>query len=193
MRDPEAFEVIFRAGAERGALAPRRNAPQTRNMNTKTSLTIGAAFCSFFAVLNFAFAQGTAFTYQGRLTDGANAANGSYDLRFTLFDSTNLPGTVVAGPATNSATLVSNGLFSVTLDFGGAVFDGSSRWLEIGARTNLGSTGNFSTLSPRQKLTSAPYAVRAANASLAAGVTTGGVTASMLAPGAVSSLDTPNG
>jgi hypothetical protein len=162
-------------------------------MNKKTSLTIAAALCSFFAILNFAFAQGTAFTYQGRLTDGATIANGSYDFRFTLFDSTNLPGTVVAGPATNSATVVSNGLFTMTLDFGGTVFDGSSRWLEIATRTNLGGTGSFSTLSPRQKLTSAPYAVRAANAGLASGVTPGGITASMLSPGAVSSLDTPNG
>ncbi len=31
-------------------------------------------------------AQGTAFTYQGRLQDGANAASGTYDLKFTLFD-----------------------------------------------------------------------------------------------------------
>ena len=162
-------------------------------MNKQSCLIIGAVACSFFAILNFAFAQGTAFTYQGRLADGASAANGSYDLRFTLFDSTNLPGTIVAGPVTNSATAVSNGLFTVTLDFGAAVFDGSSRFLEVATRTNLGGAGSFTTLSPRQKLTSAPYAVRAANASLASAVTPGGVTASMLAPGAVSSLDTPNG
>jgi hypothetical protein len=31
-------------------------------------------------------AQGTAFTYQGRLNDGANPANGSYDLAFALYD-----------------------------------------------------------------------------------------------------------
>jgi hypothetical protein len=30
-------------------------------------------------------AQGTAFTYQGRLTDGGSPANGSYDLTFALF------------------------------------------------------------------------------------------------------------
>ena len=162
-------------------------------MIQKSFLTIGAASCSFFAILNCAFAQGTAFTYQGRLTDSASAGNGSYDLRFTLFDSTNVPGTIVAGPVTNSATAVSNGLFTVTLDFGGVVFDGSSRFLEIAARTNLGGTGTFISLSPRQRLTSTPYAVRSANAGLASGVIAGGVTASMLAPGSVSSLDTPNG
>ncbi|HSU53172.1 MAG TPA: tail fiber domain-containing protein [Candidatus Dormibacteraeota bacterium] len=162
-------------------------------MNKRSSLTIAAAVCNFFLIINCAFAQGTAFTYQGRLTDGASAANGTYDFRFTLLDSTNLPGTVVAGPVTNAATVVSNGLFTVTLDFGSAVLDGSSRFLEIAARTNLGGTGSFSSLSPRQKLTSTPYAVRAANSGLASGVTAGAVTASMLAPGAVSSLDTPNG
>src|SRR5947209_1117830 len=133
-------------------------------MNKKSLLTIGAALCSFLITSNSGFTQSTAFTYQGRLTDGATAANGIYDIRFTLLDSTNLPGTVVAGPLTNSATAVSNGLFAVTLDFGAVVFDGSSRWLEIAARTNLGGAGAFSILTPRQKLTSTPYAVRALNA-----------------------------
>lgn len=45
---------------------------------------------SFIAlVISFAFtaqAQTTAFTYQGRLSDGANAANGSYPMQFALFD-----------------------------------------------------------------------------------------------------------
>src|SRR5262249_10603181 len=30
--------------------------------------------------------QTTAFTYQGRLNDGGNPANGSYDLQFSLYD-----------------------------------------------------------------------------------------------------------
>lgn len=34
-----------------------------------------------------AFAQTTSFTYQGRLSDGGTAANGTYDLQFALFDS----------------------------------------------------------------------------------------------------------
>ncbi len=162
-------------------------------MNRKSLLLIGAALCSLFTSSNSVFAQGTAFTYQGRLNDAANPANGTYDLRFTLFDSTNLPGTIVAGPVTNSATGVTNGLFTVVLDFGGGVFDGSNRWLEIAARTNAGGAGAFTLLSPRQKLTSTPYATRAANAGLASGVTPGGITSSMFAPGAVSSLDSPNG
>ena len=31
------------------------------------------------------WAQGTGFTYQGRLNDGANPVNGNYDLRFSLW------------------------------------------------------------------------------------------------------------
>src|SRR5262245_12288191 len=92
------------------------------------------------------FAQGSAFTYQGRLTDGASAASGLYDLRFTIYDAvTN--GTAVGGPLTNSPTGVSNGLFTVTLDFGASVFTGADRWREIGARTN-GGVSAYQTLKP---------------------------------------------
>src|ERR1044071_2963498 len=110
--------------------------------------------------LSTAHAQGSAFTYQGRLNDGGAPATGIYDLQFKVFDSTNLPGTVIAGPLTNAATGVSNGLFTVTLDFG-SVFDGNNRFLEIAARTN--GTGAFSTLSPRQQITATPYAITASN------------------------------
>jgi hypothetical protein len=112
------------------------------------------------------FAQGTAFTYQGRLTDGVNPASGIYDLRFTIFDSTNLPGVIVAGPLTNSATGVTNGFFTIALDFGSGPFtSGAPRWLEIGVRTNGG--GAFAALAPRQQLTPTPYAIYAEGASAA--------------------------
>jgi hypothetical protein len=98
----------------------------------------------------------TPFTYQGRLQDGANPANGSYDLVFSMF-STNSGGSPASGAVTNSAVPITNGLFTVALDFGTNVFDGSDRWLEISVRTN-GAAGFF-TLSPRQKIMSAPYAI----------------------------------
>lgn len=106
-------------------------------------------------------AQGTAFTYQGQLNDGGAPANGSYDLTFALFN-TNVTGTALAGTLTNSATAVSNGLFTVTLDFSNQ-FNGASRWLQIGVRTN-GASG-FTALSPRQQLTPTPYAIFANSAS----------------------------
>src|SRR4051812_39169417 len=55
------------------------------------------------------FAQGTAFTYQGQLNNNGTPAQGIYDLRFTVYDSTNAPGVLIAGPVTNAATGISNG------------------------------------------------------------------------------------
>jgi hypothetical protein len=127
------------------------------------------------------FAQGTAFTYQGRLGDNGQSANGTYDLQFTIYNSTNLPGTVVAGPLTNSATSVSNGLFTVALDFGASVFTGADRWLEIGVRTN-GAVA-FTPISPRQNITPAPYAIFAAGASNVLGIVpAGGLSGSYSGP-----------
>ena len=101
-------------------------------------------------------AQGTAFTYQGRLNDGGAPANGSYDVQFMLYDAS--AGGSQAGPVlTNGATAVSNGLFTVTLDFGAGVFTGSNYWLDIAVRTN--GAGTFTELSPRQELTPVPYAI----------------------------------
>ncbi|HQG75363.1 MAG TPA: hypothetical protein PK180_08715 [Kiritimatiellia bacterium] len=120
-----------------------------------------------------ALAQGTAFTYQGILNDGGNPANGSYDLRLIVYDA--LTGGAQKGNAiTTTATAVSNGLFTVTLDPGAGVFDGSARWLEIAVRTN-GDTA-FTTLTPRQQLTPAPYALYAGTSS---DVTAGSVVKSL--------------
>jgi hypothetical protein len=71
-----------------------------------------ALFGAFSSALSVARAQGTAFTYQGRLNNASGPAAGSYDLAFTLF-ATNTSGAVLAGPVTNSATSVTNGLFPV--------------------------------------------------------------------------------
>jgi hypothetical protein len=109
-------------------------------------------------------AQATAFTYQGRLNDGANSASGIYDLRFAIYDAAG-SGTPQGVAVTNSPTAVSNGLFAVTLDFGVNIFTGNPRWLEIGVRTNGG--GAFTTLTPRQPLTPSPYAIYSGRAGMA--------------------------
>src|ERR1035438_9811885 len=72
------------------------------------------------------FAQGTAFTYQRRLNAGGKPASGTYNLTFSLF-TTNTSGVAIAGPVTNSAVLVTNGLFTVLVDFGAGAFPGPSR------------------------------------------------------------------
>jgi hypothetical protein len=107
---------------------------------------------------------GTAFTYQGRLNSAGQPANGNYDLKFTLYDAASGSGQV-SSSVTNAPVIVTNGAFTVSLDFG-ALFNGDARWLEIGVRTN-GSSGLFITLSTRQPLTPSPYALYAPNAGLA--------------------------
>ena len=72
-------------------------------------------------------------------------------------------GNLVAGPLTNSATGVANGLFTATLDFGPGVFTGPARWLELDVRTN--GSGAFTLLLPRQPLLPMPYAIMANTAS----------------------------
>jgi hypothetical protein len=139
-------------------------------------------------------AQGTAFTYQGQLKAGGNPVNGSYDLTFSLF--TDSGGVNQTGlTLTNSGTPVSNGLFTVTLDFGPGFFDGTALWLQIGVETNGG--GGFTLLSPLQQVTPAPYALHAenafmannaataGNATLAYGVVSGAVTGAGIASGSV--------
>src|SRR5208337_2519943 len=131
-------------------------------MNMEYLPLMGVALSGLLVTIAPAFAQGTAFTYQGRLNDGGNAAQGTYDLQFTLTDSL-IDGNLVAGPMTNTAVSVNNGLFTVVLDFGEGVFRGQALWLEIGVRTN-GNSG-FTTLTPRQPLAAVPYAIMASTAS----------------------------
>ena len=101
-------------------------------------------------------ALGTAFTYQGRLADGGAAANGQYDLLFRLY--AGLTGGTALGEVMLNDVPVSEGLFTVSLSFGSGAFNGEARFLEVGVRPGP-SSGAFTTLSPRQALTPAPYAL----------------------------------
>lgn len=109
-------------------------------------------------------AQTTAFTYQGRLSDSSMAANGTYDLRFGLFDAAS-GGTQIGATLTRPAVNVSNGVFTVQLDFGASAFPGANRFLEIAVKGS--SDANFTTLSPRQQLTSSPYSIQSLSATSA--------------------------
>jgi hypothetical protein len=108
-------------------------------------------------------AQTTGFTYQGRLSDSA-ATGGSYNIRFRLFDA-ETGGSQIPDANTEVTTLVtvSNGVFTVKLDFGAAAFDTAQpRYLEISVKKP--ADADYTTLSPRQEITSAPFAIRAKNA-----------------------------
>ncbi len=126
-------------------------------------LAITALFISNLQ-LGTVYAQGTAFTYQGQLNDSGSPASGTYSLTFTLFK-TNTSGVPIAGPVTNNAVAVTNGLFTVLIDFGPGTFTGETNWLEIGVETN--GVSSFTTLAPRQRLTPAPYAIYAESANAA--------------------------
>jgi len=110
--------------------------------------------------------QGTAFTYQGQLQNNGSPASGTYNMTFTLFAASS-DGGPMAGPVTNNGVILSNGLFTVSIDFGTGVFTGSTNWLQIGVKTN-GSVA-FTPLSPRQQLTPTPYAIFATTASSLSG------------------------
>ncbi len=119
--------------------------------------------------LSTARAQGTAFTYEGRLNNNGDPANGLYDFTFTLWNG--LSGGSQSGPSvTNQAVGVTNGLFNVSLDFGPGLFTGPAYWLQIAVETN--GVGPYSTLSPRQPLLPAPYAIYSASADVATSATT---------------------
>ena len=73
--------------------------------NQLKHLLIALALCSTIDLqLSTAFAQGTAFTYQGQLASGGAPASGTYNLTFSLFN-TNTTGVAVAGPVTNNAVM----------------------------------------------------------------------------------------
>lgn len=106
-------------------------------------------------------ALGTAFTYQGQLKDGSNLATGAYDFEFALYDAAS-GGAQVGATVTANDVPVSNGLFTVSLDWASA-FTGDARWLEIRVRPGA-SSGGYTTLTPRQPVTATPYALFAKNA-----------------------------
>ena len=101
-------------------------------------------------------AVGTAFTYQGYLLDNQAEANGVYDFRFMLFDAAS-GGAQIGSTVTLGDVTVKRGIFTVELNFGTGAFGGGARWLVIGVRPGS-SGGSYTSLTPRQKLNSAPYA-----------------------------------
>jgi hypothetical protein len=115
------------------------------------------ALLSAFSFPLSAFPQTTAFTYQGRLNDGGTPANGSYVFRFSLDDGN---GVTVGSPIVTSPMDVSNGLFTVTLDFGPGIFTGANRRLDIEVHTNQQNL-NFTALTPPQPILPTPFAIYA--------------------------------
>ena len=131
----------------------------------KTSYPVRIALSLLLLILvDSSSAQNTAFTYQGRLNNGGGPASGVFDFRFRL--SSDAFGNTYVGTAFTNGVAVTNGLFTVVLDFGGGIFNGENLWLEVDVRTN--GAGAYTVLDPLQPFTSAPYALYSAAANSAA-------------------------
>ena len=119
-------------------------------------MRVTLALLASLALSLAAHAQSTAFTYEGRLNEANTPATGTYEMRFMLFSAaTN--GLPASKPILVAPVAVSNGLFTVVLDFGPNTFDGTPLWLEISV-ASLGSD-DLITLSPRQPVMPTPYAM----------------------------------
>src|SRR5688572_6054484 len=91
---------------------------------------------------------GTAFTYQGELRFSGQPASGPFDFEFALFDVE--AGSTALGTSSVSDQQVTQGLFSVDLDFTDVPFAASQAyWLEVRVRQGP-DTGPYQTLLPRQ-------------------------------------------
>jgi hypothetical protein len=105
-------------------------------------------------------AQGTAFTYQGRLDTGGAPYTGLAEFKFTLWNAASDGSQLASNSPAQVTVPVTNGLFTATLDFGADVFTGAERWLAIGVRLGT-SVGAYTALEPRQPITATPYAITA--------------------------------
>ncbi|HEY3244913.1 MAG TPA: hypothetical protein VGM03_16350 [Phycisphaerae bacterium] len=126
----------------------RRIADEHRRLRS-----VRAAVLTALALSSPAYAQPSAFTYQGRLRQNGAPFNGTVTLDCSLWNDA-INGGQVGTTITLSGVSISEGLFTVQLDFGPQAFDGNQRWLQISVNGTL--------LSARQELTAAPYALHAA-------------------------------
>jgi len=136
---------------------------KTAKMLVILVLAFGLMMC--VAKVSEAEPMGTAFTYQGRLLDANDVANGLYDFEFELYDAPS-DGNQLGSTIDINDLDVIDGYFTVVLDFNEPnAFNGEARWLEIGVRPGDSNDPNdFVVLSPRQEVTPTPYAIYAARA-----------------------------
>jgi hypothetical protein len=115
---------------------------------------IRLALCLLTAMLaaNASAASPTAFTYQGKLNDGGSPANGSYDMRFNLYDTASVGTGTIYGTILRNGVAVTAGAFEVSIDFStifsvGELGTGTTPplFLEVGVRP-AGTANPFSIL-----------------------------------------------
>lgn len=117
----------------------------------------------FFAALltvvlsSAALAQTNFFTYQGNLVLNRQPATGNYDFQFLLFDSLS-GGTQIDITNPRPNLTVTNGVFTTELYFQDDQQSTANRYLEIRVRPAGGT--DYTTLTPRTWMTSAPTAMK---------------------------------
>jgi hypothetical protein len=97
-------------------------------------------------------ADGT-FTYQGQLKFNGNPYNGTCDFSYSSYSTAS--GGSPDGPYYDTNITVNEGLFSMPI---GVHIEGEQIWIEIGVSCPHSGSPNYTILSPRQKITAAPYA-----------------------------------
>ncbi len=126
--------------------------------------TIGYATVAgmlLLGVLTAPPAGAATFTYQGMLSDAEGPVTNGMAMRFYLWDAA-AGGNHLGGVFTDPNVVVTDGLFTVDIDttiFGTDAFNGDPRWLEVLVYDPDGAT--WVTLSPRQPINPAPYALYA--------------------------------
>lgn len=109
---------------------------------------------------------GSAFTYQGQISQQGELINGEIDLRFSIWTEAGIGNPPAGGEQVGESHLIvgvplSRGQFSVLLNdqeqFGDEAFNGAARWLQIEVCDDA-SCASPLALSPRQMLTAAPFA-----------------------------------
>jgi hypothetical protein len=149
-------------------MTPKSLSLPTRIQQTLIILLVGGILMTLLAPTQSVFADRRqnqdqslnlsprAFVYQGQLKEGSAPANGTYDFQFALY--TAQTGGEALNVILHEGLALTNGLFKVELDFGGAAFNAEESWLEIAVRPG-DSAEPYTVLSPRQKLTPTPYAI----------------------------------
>ena len=101
----------------------------------------------------------SAFTYQGEVERDSLLVDDSCDLLFSLWTAAS-GGVQVGAAVEKTGVAISEGRFTTELDFGPTAFaSGRQRWLQIQINCpTLDPNSTYSLLSPRQKITGAPYA-----------------------------------
>ena len=126
------------------------------NRNINAMLIIG------LSGLTITHALAEPFTYQGQLMEAGVPANGTYDMVFQLADSAS-GGFALAVDSVNNVA-VTDGVFTVEIDFPSSLMNSSSRWIAI--------TVEGTPLTPRVRMRETPRALNAVRANSAGTIDT---------------------